>query len=225
MLSLNVTTRKLNALIAILLLTGLNLAGYASLPNANAAFDCETQSSIVSNFNGNSIAAGNWIWFSSVLKLKSPVPSTGLVIKVAEQHVVLQVNSTTTLTLHVTKAEVIFSPSATTATTTYDKVNMQWVTTVPSSYTGPVFLSGKAYLVPAGGFPGGINPVTWTAFFRDTGTDAFSVQWQWSAAVYTKFSPSFLSLGVKPVDSNTLSSYQNSDHAGTPENFKSFVTG
>ena len=30
---------------------------------------------------------------------------------------------------------------------------------------------------------------------------------------------------VKPVDSNSASQYHNSDHAGTPENFKSFVTG
>ena len=30
---------------------------------------------------------------------------------------------------------------------------------------------------------------------------------------------------MKPVDDNQASVYQNSDHAGTPENFKSFVTG
>jgi hypothetical protein len=32
-------------------------------------------------------------------------------------------------------------------------------------------------------------------------------------------------LGVKPVDDNKASIYQNSDHAGTPENFKTFATG
>jgi hypothetical protein len=32
-------------------------------------------------------------------------------------------------------------------------------------------------------------------------------------------------VGAKPVDGNTLSIYANSDHAGTPEGFKAFVTG
>src|SRR5262249_22678755 len=31
--------------------------------------------------------------------------------------------------------------------------------------------------------------------------------------------------GVKPVDDNNASAYQNSHHAGTPENFRNFVTG
>jgi len=41
------------------------------------------------------------------------------------------------------------------------------------------------------------------------------------AAVYDKLSTNYSSLGVKPVDDNKASQYQNSDHAGTPENFKS----
>jgi hypothetical protein len=32
-------------------------------------------------------------------------------------------------------------------------------------------------------------------------------------------------VGAKPVDANNLSIYHNSDHAGTPENFKNCVTG
>ena len=38
--------------------------------------------------------------------------------------------------------------------------------------------------------------------------------------MYDKFSTNYSSLGVKPVDDNKASQYQNSDHAGTPENFK-----
>jgi hypothetical protein len=42
------------------------------------------------------------------------------------------------------------------------------------------------------------------------------------AAVYpaADFSTDYNALGVKPVDDNKASIYQNSDHAGTPENFK-----
>src|SRR5262245_7036582 len=38
-----------------------------------SATTCGTgASSIKSNFNGTAIAGGNWIWFTAVLKLKSP---------------------------------------------------------------------------------------------------------------------------------------------------------
>ncbi len=39
------------------------------------------------------------------------------------------------------------------------------------------------------------------------------------------FGADYNSLGVKPVDDNKASQNKNSDHAGTPENFKSFVIG
>jgi len=42
---------------------------------------------------------------------------------------------------------------------------------------------------------------------------------------YTSFDTDYNALGVKPVDDNKASQYQNSDHAGTPENFKMFVIG
>jgi hypothetical protein len=58
-----------------------------------------------------------------------------------------------------------------------------------------------------------------------TDTPGVTVQWQWAAAVYPNFSTGYNTLGVKPVDDNKASQYQNSDHAGTPETFKSFVTG
>src|SRR5205823_2588683 len=49
--------------------------------------------------------------------------------------------------------------------------------------------------------------------------------WKWAAAVYSQLSSNWNTLGVKPVDDNSASAYQNSDHAGTPENYKAYVTG
>jgi hypothetical protein len=46
------------------------------------------------------------------------------------------------------------------------------------------------------------------------------VQWKWAAAVYSQFPTDLGAIGVKPIDGGT-----NSDHAGTPENVKRFVTG
>jgi len=133
-----------------------------------------------------------------------------------------QTISSANFTLSVPDASVTFDPAAASATTSF--VGGIWVTRVPSSgLAGNTFLSALRYLVPAN-LPGGINPVTWSGTISSD-TPGVSVQWQWAAAVYTNFSPNYNLLGVKPVDDNKASQYKNSDHAGTPENFKQFVTG
>jgi len=119
-------------------------------------------------------------------------------------------------------AEIIFSESTTTATTKFE--GGKWVTTVPANYTGNVFLSGTAFPVPAGGLPVGINPVTWSGYFLSD-TPGISAQWKWAAAVYELFSLGNDALGVKAIDGSAMNPYANSDHAGTPENFKPYVTG
>lgn len=65
--------------------------------------------------------------------------------------------------------------------------------------------------------------MTWSGTISTSGK--VKVNWQWAAAVYTTFDANPTNLGVKPVDANVQNPYLNSDHAGTPENFKSFVTG
>jgi hypothetical protein len=66
--------------------------------------------------------------------------------------------------------------------------------------------------------------VIWQGTFSSD-TAGLTVNWQWGAAAYTNFSSKYNDLGVKPVDDNKASQYQNSDHAGTPENFKAYVVG
>jgi len=88
---------------------------------------------------------------------------------------------------------------------------------------GNDFVSGLAFQVPFD-FPGGINPVTWSGTFSSD-TSGLTIHWHGAAAVYNSFSNDYNSLGVKPTDDNSASIYQNSDHAGTPENFKPFVVG
>jgi len=51
------------------------------------------------------------------------------------------------------------------------------------------------------------------------------MSWQWAAAVYQTFTTNYSAVGIKPTDDSTTSIYKNSDHAGTPENFKQFVVG
>jgi hypothetical protein len=66
--------------------------------------------------------------------------------------------------------------------------------------------------------------ITWSGDFH-TDTAGISVSWQWAAAVYTEFTSDMSGIQVKTVDDNHADVYQNSDHAGTPENFKDFVIG
>jgi hypothetical protein len=119
-------------------------------------------------------------------------------------------------------ATVIIDPNATTATTTW--VGNMPTTTVPASgLAGNTFFSAFSYLVPAN-IPGGLNPVTWSGTITSD-KPGVTVNWQWAAAVYTSFNSNYSALGVKPTDDNDASIYHNSDHAGTPENYKMNVTG
>lgn len=180
-------------------------------------------SSIASNFNGTAIPSGDFIWFSSVLKA-SGLGSTPVRIFLRSASVQLTVNGVTH-TLPIPDATITFSPNSTSATTTFDTNKKEWITSAPSFHLeGNTFLSGLALPVSDGGLPGGINPVTFAGTFY-TDTAGVSLNWQWAAAVYTAFSTEYQHIGVKPVDSSTASVYQNSDHAGTPESYKSFVTG
>jgi len=177
-------------------------------------------SSISSNFNGTPIAGGDFIWFNSVLKPQG-LGSSPVTLRLQNSSIQFTANSTV-FNLAVPDAVITFSPSITTATASFDTSSNTWNISAPSSgLAGKTFLDGLIFQVPAGGLPGGVNPVVWQGNFS-TDTPGVTLQWQWAAAVYPgpDFSADYNALGVKPVDDNKASIYQNSDHAGTPENFK-----
>jgi hypothetical protein len=183
-------------------------------------------STIPSNFNGTAIPGGDYIWFNSVINAHGLSTTSATVLDFSNQSVLFTVNGKS-YNLTLPNAEITYAPSPTTATTSFTGGSTNtWFTSVPvSGLAGNVFLSGFAYQDPAGGLPGGIHNVTWSGQFSTTTSSNVTVQWQWAAAVYSQFSSDFTALGVKPVDDNKASSYQNSDHAGTPENYKPFVIG
>lgn len=176
-------------------------------------------STVTSNFNGTAIPAGDSVWFSAVMKVSGINPSQTTTIRFSGQGI-----SVAGATQTAPDAVVTFSPTATTATTTFNTATNTWMTTVPTSgLAGNVFLSGFQLPLP-GGLPGGLSPVSWTGTFASA-SSGLKVSWQWAAAVYKSFSSDYNALGVKPVDDIQASVYKNSDHAGTPENYKQFVTG
>ncbi len=187
------------------------------------AYACTpSPSSIQSNFNKTSIAGEYLIWFNSILTVKG-LPTSATTVSFSGQTIQFSANGTSYV-IYVPNATVTFDPRATSATTTF--TNGIWQTTVPSSASGNTFLSGLPVQVPSGGLPGGINPVMWSGTFTSSSPN-LTISWKWAAAVYTN-NVSFTdnnSLGVKATDEKHYLPYQNSDHAGTPENWKSSVTG
>jgi hypothetical protein len=176
---------------------------------------------ITGNFNGTAIPAGDTVWFNSVVKVNG-LGSAPATIHLINSEIDFTANGTA-YHVSVPNAALTFSPTATTAATSFDPTTNTWDTTVPSKLGGNFFLSGVSLPVP-NGLPGGISPVTWKGSFVSD-TAGLNVNWQFGAAVYTSFSSDYNALNVKPVDDDHVSVYKNSDHAGTPEAFKPFVIG
>ena len=210
----------------ILVFAAIVAALVAPTTSADAPLPSICTSSIASNFNGTSIAAGDYVWFNSVFRPKG-VPSSGTTtIQLMSATAIFRANGTDYI-VSLPPAEITFSPSVTQATLTYN--GAEYVETVPSSFTGNVFLSGipgpaPLFTVPAGGWPGGIKPVTLQ--ISANLPPGVSLQWQWGAAVYSPFPISFWQAQfVKPLHSTSLDQFHNGDQAGTPENVKQYVVG
>ena len=194
-----------------------------------------TVSAITAGFNGTAIAAGNSIWFNSAARVAGLGAGTAT-LTVSDATVSFTANGTA-YTVNVPDTTVTFTSLATRATTQFTSDG--WLVTAPPSFAGNVFVGGARLRAPtpsgllggllgglglAGGFPGGIQNVTWRANFTSD-TPGLTVTWQWGAAVYTSFNTSYGALGVKAVDDARVDAYGNADRAGTPENYKLYLTG
>ncbi|HZT99462.1 MAG TPA: hypothetical protein VFA10_07375 [Ktedonobacteraceae bacterium] len=196
------------------------------MPSAKASGcsnNCFAWTSIQSNFNGTPIPGNDYIWFTSVMKVQG-LPSSETWFTFRNQQITFTANGQQ-YTLPVPNGEMDFNPSATCAINWFSTNEWAWQPTIPFNTSGNVFLSALAFQVPSGGFPGGINPVTWSGQFVFPLNTSITVNWQWAAAVYSSFSSDYNALGVKAVDDNHVCPYQNSDHAGTPEYYRSYVVG
>jgi hypothetical protein len=182
--------------------------------------------SIASSFTASAVAPGGTLWFSSVAGSVTGFGSNPATIHVTNQTITFAdtLNGvTTSYNLTLPDADLTLTPGATSATTTFNSTQNKWFTNVPTGLAGNVFLSGFALPLP-NGLHGSDNPVTWTAQFT-TDTSGVNFNWSWAAAAYTSFNTGYGALGIKPCDSSTASSFSNMDKAGTPENYKTNVTG
>jgi hypothetical protein len=199
-------------------------SGGSSSSSSGGTVACSMSSTIVSNFNGTAIPAGDTVWFSSVLTLPGLGNNLSAPVTISFTNQTISFsNSGTSYSLPVPNATVTFDPAATSATTTFNTSTNTWMTDTPPGTSGNTFLGGLAFPVPST-LAGGTNPVWWSGQLSSN-TAGVTINWQWAAAVYTSFSLDYNTLEVKPTDDNHASAYQNSDHAGTPEAFTGYVTG
>ena len=184
---------------------------------------CLAKTSNSANFNGTAISGGSYVWFNSNFTATG-IPTKGATVTLTNSRISFTANGVH-YNLAIPDSMIVFSSSATCSKVSFDAVNKEWDVTVPVSGSDEIFLSGLAFPVPAAGLPGGIQNVTWSGTF-DTGTSGISFHWKWGAAVYTSFSTNYNTLDVKPTHQNACS-YNNGDHAGTPENaaYQSTVIG
>ena len=196
-------------------------------PIATNALSC-----IQANFDGNFIAAGNYLWFTSVIQpTSSRNGNRAFTVHVFDQTIQLMVDATN-LTLNVPEAYVTFSNGIPMATTIF--TNDEWVTYSSLGSRGNTFVAGAAWRLPFnlnnpvgdcwgrdpdhGFFRRHVNSATWSARFA-VDTPGIALQWQWGAVVETTLKTNYSLLCVKPVDDDYSSGWKNGDPAGWCENF------
>jgi hypothetical protein len=132
-----------HALLAALVALG------AAAPLHSTSFSgpkCIAQTAIASNFNGTPVNGGSFIWFNANFKAEG-IPSTGA--KVFFRNSTIQFAADQGYSLIVPNAQITFDPSVKCATTSYDPVTNTFFTTVPVSGSDEIFLTGRAFAVPA----------------------------------------------------------------------------
>jgi hypothetical protein len=184
---------------------------------------CIAQTANPSNFNGTPISGGNYIWFNANFKV-SGIPSTGA--KVFFRNSTIQFAADQSYSLIVPNAQITFDPTVNCVSTTYDPVSNTFFTTAPITGSDEIFLTGRAFAVPAS-FANVGGKVSGSVVWQGTlGSDTMGVSasWKWAAAVYSNFSTDYNALQILPAHGNSCSG-ASGDHAGTPEAFKSSVIG
>ena len=184
------------------------------------------QTCISSDFRNVAVGGGNYLWFNSIFKVRDVANKQKINISFFKSNMQFQYKDVSgklvTVNQPMPDARIIIDPSATMSSTTFDAANNVWITTLPWDLDDNAFLTGMPSLVPAGGIPADVEPVTACGTFASD-TAGIDIGWRWAAAAYSSFSSDNTVLGVKPMDTDNDNPPKNHDRAGTPENFKQFT--
>jgi uncharacterized repeat protein (TIGR01451 family) len=175
---------------------------------------CSTRT-ICGNFNSQN-PYGGWVWCNAHV---SANPGKKCTVYCQNASVTLTCNDGKTYTYPVPDCQINFSPNCSTGSCSFD--GTKWTTTLPCNGDDEIFLSGCG--IPWQSDFANCHQVCWTGTFCSD-TPGTSCNWQWSAACYNTDLSNCGSVSVKPCH-QTYCGYPGGDHAGTPENCKSYVQG
>jgi hypothetical protein len=183
------------------------------------------QSCIASDFRNVAVAGGNTVWFNSIFKVHNLVRQK-INLSFFQSRVQFRYQDATGNAVAVNQplpdARVVIDPSATAASTSFDAINNEWITTIPWDLDDSAFLTGMPWIVPSAGLPADVEPVTVCGMFASDVAD-IDIGWRWAAAAYSSFGSDGTTLGIKPMDTDHDNQAPNHDRAGTPENYRQFV--
>jgi hypothetical protein len=183
------------------------------------------QSCIASDFRNVPVAGGSIIWFNSIFKVRDATKQL-IHISFFQSFAQFQYKDASgnlvTVNQPLPDAHITINPNVDAASTTFDSVNNVWATKIPFDLDDNAFLTGTPWLVPAGGIPGDVEPVTVCGTFASDVANV-DIGWRWAAAAYSSLGNDNNLLSVKPMDSDRDNPGTNRDLAGTPENYKQFV--
>jgi uncharacterized repeat protein (TIGR01451 family) len=173
--------------------------------------------SIYCNFNSQ-MPANGWLWCNSHI---SATPGQQCDLHCQGATITITGNSGRTYTFPVPDCDVIFTNNCTTASNYFD--GAKWKTILPTMGDDEIFLAGC--LIPSNPDYASARNVLWQGTFT-CNTPGTGFNWQWGAACYNNSTPSYGSVGVKATHQTPCGYNSNSgDHAGTPENQKSYCVG
>jgi hypothetical protein len=174
--------------------------------------------SIYCNFNSQMPSSG-WIWLNSHI---SANPQGSCDISCRGATITITGASGKTYTFPVPDCDVSFNNNCSVGSTSFD--GTKWTTTLPTAGDNEIFLSGCA--IPSNPDYANAKNVLWQGTFTCNTPTTTSFNWQWAAACYNNSLPQYGSLGVKACHQTPCGYNNNSgDHAGTPENQKSYCVG
>jgi hypothetical protein len=214
------TSRATFVVLATLLLSA-SASGASAQNVTSSVSSCTSSITVLMNQYGNTrIQTGSTIWFSAVLEGVSS--DTGALGTAPIQIDVRQSRITFGLWRY-----VISMPDSTITLDPRTREpqrrwvgNSAWSLTYAASQIPEAFFDGVPFTAPEPFIPAYSGPVTWTATFTAS-RPGITLNWAWSAAVYSRFGANG-SLLVKPLTAS-VTGFQNSDPAGTPELFKQYV--
>lgn len=182
---------------------------------------CTTSAKSVGQVSGNTAPSGSYIWLDSVVQVSGLSTKQSTTISITDASVILQTTNGP-ITVPVPNGQIVFSTSATTTSTLFNSSTNTWVTTVPVTTKGYVFISGVQFQLPVA-IPSGTY-ISWDATFSSS-TQGVSLNWKWYATPYSSLSSNCSQLNVKCLDGYSDYHYKNQDCAGTPENCRNDYLG